>query len=316
MRKKITATLIVSLMSTMPLLINGCSGTSKQHNTAMPPPQNRLETRSSQHLTMQSQTPTYSGLVPLSKAFRSLGLRYEEHQGTAKAGYTDAAYECKAGSLQAKAGGREIRLPEAPVQSGNELMMSEASLEQLLERPVHWNMATGTLESGEVRGGPVEPAPSQAEPKQPHSGRESAEAVPSRPYHATNNTDRSALVDYAKKFMGTPYDFGAGSYEKDGTFDCSSFTQHVFSHFNIDLPRIAREQAGVGSKVSRNQLQPGDLIFFTVPGRFQNDRIPGHVGIYMGNGKFIHTWGEPGVTVNDLDTGYWHGKILSMRDVI
>lgn len=50
--------------------------------------------------------------------------------------------------------------------------------------------------------------------------------------------------------------------------------------------------------MTRDQLQVGDLIFFTVPGRFKSDNVAGHVGIYIGDGKFIHTWGAPGVQIS------------------
>src|SRR5690606_20476667 len=116
-------------------------------------------------------------------------------------------------------------------------------------------------------------------------------------------------------FLGVPYEFGAEHYSSSKTFDCSSFIRYVYERFDVDLPRLARDQARKGSTVSRSNLQAGDLIFFTVPGRFSSDKIPGHVGMYIGDGKFIHTWGDPGVQISPLDSGYWNEQILFMRRI-
>lgn len=87
----------------------------------------------------------------------------------------------------------------------------------------------------------------------------------------------NAIVAYASTFIGTPYAWGGNG---PSSFDCSGFTCYVFAHFGIDLPRIASDQQGVGTSVSRDQLQPGDLVFFGSPAH--------HVGIYVGDGCFIN----------------------------
>jgi len=116
-------------------------------------------------------------------------------------------------------------------------------------------------------------------------------------------------VNYAEKFLGVPYEFGSGPYPQTGTFDCSSFMQHVYDRFGVNLPRSSRGQSDIGKKVNMNALQPGDLLFFYTPGRYNSNRIVGHVGMYAGNDKIIHTYGSPGVTVSELD-GYWEGRLL------
>lgn len=88
----------------------------------------------------------------------------------------------------------------------------------------------------------------------------------------------SAVVAYASNFIGTPYAWGGNGPD---TFDCSGFTSYVFRHFGISLPRTASGQQGVGVSVSKSDLQPGDLVFFGSPAH--------HVGIYVGNGCYIHS---------------------------
>jgi cell wall-associated NlpC family hydrolase len=86
-----------------------------------------------------------------------------------------------------------------------------------------------------------------------------------------------AVVAYASNFLGVPYVWGGTS---PSGFDCSGLVQYVYAHFGIDLPRTSQEQQTVGTSVSRDELQPGDLVFFGSPAY--------HVGIYVGGGQFIN----------------------------
>lgn len=88
------------------------------------------------------------------------------------------------------------------------------------------------------------------------------------------------VIAYASNFMGTPYVWG-GTSPNPG-FDCSGFTQYVYAHFGVSLGRTTYEQINDGVAVSRSQLQPGDLVLFGSAGN------PHHVGIYVGNGAYIH----------------------------
>jgi cell wall-associated NlpC family hydrolase len=94
------------------------------------------------------------------------------------------------------------------------------------------------------------------------------------------DTAGNKLVQYAKKFVGTAYVYGGSS---PSGFDCSGFTQYVYKHFGYSLNRVASSQAGQGKSVSKANLQPGDLVFFTFRSKYIN-----HVGMYIGGGKFIH----------------------------
>lgn len=84
-------------------------------------------------------------------------------------------------------------------------------------------------------------------------------------------------VQIAARYLGVPYVWGG---ESPSGFDCSGLTQYVFAEVGVSLPRVAREQQRVGTPVSRDQLQPGDLVFFGSPAH--------HVGIYAGNDTMIN----------------------------
>lgn len=98
---------------------------------------------------------------------------------------------------------------------------------------------------------------------------------------SSNKKLGSQIASYAKQFVGNPYRHGGTSLTKGA--DCSGFVQSVFKHFGVKLPRTASSQATVGKKVSFNNLEPGDLVFYSNGGR----KIT-HVAIYIGNGKIVH----------------------------
>jgi lipoprotein Spr len=127
-------------------------------------------------------------------------------------------------------------------------------------------------------------------------------------YAASVTTNTAAdVIATGQKFMGVRYQFGAKS-GNTASFDCSSFVQYAFAQNGIQLPRSSRQQSTVGTFVPRDQLQPGDLVFFYSPIH--------HVAIYMGNGKLLHTYGAPGVTITDLNSGWWGSHYTTARRVL
>ena len=110
-----------------------------------------------------------------------------------------------------------------------------------------------------------------------------------------------AVLNYAYSFLGTPYVWGGST---PSGFDCSGFTSYVFRHFGVNLPRVSRSQATVGTKVAYSNLQAGDLVFFG------NGGIS-HVGIYIGGGNMIHS-PRPGKTV-EISTMKYHTFITARR---
>jgi peptidoglycan DL-endopeptidase CwlO len=106
------------------------------------------------------------------------------------------------------------------------------------------------------------------------------------------------VVGYAKRFLGVPYVYG-GSTPRG--FDCSGFVRYVYAHFGVSLPHSSYAQFGDGRRVSRRSLRPGDLVFF--------DAV-GHVGIYVGNGRFIHA-PHTGTRVSVEKLGGWYSSRFS-----
>jgi cell wall-associated NlpC family hydrolase len=104
------------------------------------------------------------------------------------------------------------------------------------------------------------------------------------------------VVDYARRFRGVRYVYG-GSSPRTG-FDCSGFVRYVYAHFGLTLAHSSYAQFDRGRRVSRASLRPGDLVFF--------DGL-GHVGIYIGNGRFIHA-PHTGTRVRIETLGGWYGS--------
>ena len=114
-------------------------------------------------------------------------------------------------------------------------------------------------------------------------------------------TQAHTLIEFAKTFVGIPYSYGAATEEAPHAFDCSSFTQYVFHHVGIELPRSSILQAAAESgkeidvSQSLSSLLPGDLVFMRGVRGFYRDSLfggreisIGHVGIYIGNNMVIH----------------------------
>lgn len=128
----------------------------------------------------------------------------------------------------------------------------------------------------------------------------------------TNKVEAKAseLVVNAMAFLGAPYKRGGNSFETG--FDCSGFVRAIYEQTaGLLLPRRAEQQAAATQKIEQNDLQPGDLVFFNTMRRAFS-----HVGIYVGNGKFIHS-PKPGaeVRVEDMGLAYWAHRFDGARRV-
>jgi cell wall-associated NlpC family hydrolase len=120
----------------------------------------------------------------------------------------------------------------------------------------------------------------------------------------------SELVVHAMGFLGVPYQRGGGTFETG--FDCSGFVKAIFEQtVGLVLPRKAEQQAADTQRIDKKELVPGDLVFFNTMHRAYS-----HVGIYVGDGKFIHS-PKPGaeVRIESLGAAYWNRRFDGARRV-
>lgn len=116
-----------------------------------------------------------------------------------------------------------------------------------------------------------------------------------------------ALTDFYKEWKNVKYKFGGNS--KKG-IDCSAFTQRIFNEkFDIKIPRTTRTQVKVGKEIKKSELQMGDLVFFKTG---KHDR---HVGVYMGDGSFMHA-SIKGVKYTKLNKAFYKSKYWTSRRII
>ncbi len=123
-------------------------------------------------------------------------------------------------------------------------------------------------------------------------------------------SERTKIVEYAMTFIGTRYVYGGASPSTG--FDCSGFTQYVFKNFGYSLNRSSAAQIKNGTSISKDELRPGDLVFFSRAGY-----AVGHVGIYVGDNSFIHapSTGDY-VKISSLDEAYYLTRYVGARRIV
>lgn len=265
--------------------------------------------------------------------------------GKLSMGDNDVAYELTGGSREAVKEGNAVTLKETPRVSEGALYIPVDLLPDLFAEEIYYEVRGGEIVlranpeglDRSVMYQPPDPEGTNDElsfaddPDDPFKGEEAAngampnadkavwaalpgygEAVP-----ALKDIDMNKLIATAKRYMGVKYKFGAAPYPQSGRFDCSTFTRYVFGKQGVSLPRLSRAQAREGVLVSRKMLRKGDLMFFYVPGRFKTNKTVGHVGIYMGNNKMIHSSPEPknGVQISNINQAYWKKTFLRAKRV-
>ncbi len=121
---------------------------------------------------------------------------------------------------------------------------------------------------------------------------------------------KESIITVAKQYLGAPYKFGG--YSLKTGIDCSGYVKKIFSKFNVELPRTARDiYYNTGTRVAKSQLQTGDLVFFRTYASY-----PSHVGIYMGNGQFIHSSsGTRKVSITSLNKKYYTKRYLGAKRI-
>lgn len=112
--------------------------------------------------------------------------------------------------------------------------------------------------------------------------------------------ERKLFVKVSTGFLGAPYRFGGATVRG---IDCSAFVRKMYEFFDISLPRTAREQSAVGIRVDRDELEEGDLVFF------RTKKPIGHVGIYIGDDKFVHaSYKGKSVRIDSLNRPYFQKR--------
>jgi cell wall-associated NlpC family hydrolase len=120
----------------------------------------------------------------------------------------------------------------------------------------------------------------------------------------TISITHAALFEAIDEWIGTPY--GYGKHQKQKGTDCSGFTMEIYrSVFGIKLNRSSVDQVANTTEVKKEDLEIGDLVFFNIRG----NRIS-HVGIYIGNNKFVHASTKKGVIISDLDESYYKTRYV------
>jgi len=116
------------------------------------------------------------------------------------------------------------------------------------------------------------------------------------------------VAELARTQVGKPYGWGGTGPER---FDCSGLALYVYRQLGVALPRVSLEQASTGVHIERSELKPGDLVFFSLRNAFD------HVGIFLGNNKFVHAprRQEP-VRVDNLDDAWWNRAYRGARRVL
>ncbi|MBP1931220.1 C40 family peptidase [Ammoniphilus resinae] len=229
-------------------------------------------------------------LISVEDFFKTLDFRsaWDENQKVLKIGDSDVLYAIYPERSQAVAEDSLVELPQAPRVINGQAFMTPDSLAAIMGTSVTWdsnhNLAVQPIDDNRLTD-------------------EGMEVL------GLPQINEDKIVTKSLNYKGVPYLRGADPYPKSRRFDCSSFVRYLYRDFGVHLPRTARAQARKGIRVSMKDLQKGDLLFFYTPGRFKSNKIVGHVGMYIGRGKMIHTYGKPGVTISPVH-GYWQTRFL------
>jgi cell wall-associated NlpC family hydrolase len=252
-------------------------------------------------------------------------------------GDNDANYEIQMNTTRAVKSGEAIKVNQPFLLQGDSAYLPVSALSDLFQEDMSYDIRDGQLHIHPSLKGISSISMQEVDSSRPSGQSELNFADdPTDPNKASIQTssrmnqrkmdysisvlkqiDLNSVIRTAEQYMGVPYQFGAGPYPQTGRFDCSTFTQYVFGKNGVKLPRLSRQQADTGMLVSRNNLRIGDLLFFSVPGRFKTNQTVGHVGIYMGNMQMIHASPKPknGVQTSNIDNAYWKGTFLRARRV-
>lgn len=124
----------------------------------------------------------------------------------------------------------------------------------------------------------------------------------------TPRREKQRWLSWHQGWVGTPHRFGGNSHRG---IDCSAYVQRGYRKlYGIELPRTVKTQRKRGIAIGYHHLQTGDLVFF------RPDTYPNHVGVYLGDGTFIHVSSKKGVVRSSLEKGYWRRHFRQGRRII
>jgi cell wall-associated NlpC family hydrolase len=127
---------------------------------------------------------------------------------------------------------------------------------------------------------------------------------------STSNSKGAEIAAYAQNFLGCKYVYGGNG---PNSFDCSGFTKYIYKQFGYTLNRTATNQLSNGVSVSMSELQPGDLVFF----KYRTSKPVSHVGIYIGDGQFIHaSTNAYKVQIDTLSSGHYYNVYVYGRRIV
>ncbi|MEP2936011.1 MAG: C40 family peptidase [Gilvibacter sp.] len=146
------------------------------------------------------------------------------------------------------------------------------------------------------------------------TSQKSTEYSKERTTKSSNNAKVNSVITYAKSFKGTRYKFGGTT---SSGMDCSGLVYVAFKNQNVHLPRVSRDMATQGKRISLGQTVAGDLVFFKTS---KSSRNINHVGLVVeaknGNIYFIHSTTSRGVIISSLDERYWNSAFVEVRRII
>lgn len=259
---------------------------------------------------------------------------WDEQSKSFLIGDTDVIYTITLDSIQAEKDEEPVQLQKAPITLNGEMYLAKEAFEQLFRDDVKYAFNEGQLViyATEVDIANDDDSTDLDFADDPNDDAEIDESVwleyideleamldhDDEALEALKRVNRSAIISTARRYLGVKYKFGAKPYAQSKRFDCSSYTQHVYRAHGVSLRRTARSQATQGIAISRKNLRVGDLLFFSVPGRFKSNKTVGHVGIYMGNNRMIHAGVSPknGVQITSINKSYWKKTFLRARRVV
>ena len=196
---------------------------------------------------------------------------------------------------------RKYRITAQNLKSANNLRSNKLKIGQKILIPVEHEAAAQSEATETAAAAAAVNQSAKPDSPQPEDTNQSSENG--------SQPRRLQLVQAGFNLLGVRYKY-SGTSEKNG-FDCSGLVKSLFSKFDIDLPRSSREQFKQGEKVGRDELQAGDLVFFSSGGKQVT-----HVGIYIGDNKFLHAARKARqVIVSDLNKIWYNMRYLGARRI-